>query len=73
MWCCKCQHDLSECTCPDLMERLNRAAQGNFAYKRCTICQKHYAQCRCTNPEWEIVGAKARAPSRRDEGVSRES
>ena len=22
MWCCKCQKPLSECTCPDLKERL---------------------------------------------------
>ena len=24
MWCVKCNHDLSECVCPDLEERLAR-------------------------------------------------
>ena len=22
MWCCKCNNDLSECICPDIVERL---------------------------------------------------
>jgi len=56
MWCCKCNNHLSQCTCPDLEERLNRAASGGgFAYKRCKKCKKHYDRCKCENPEWEII------------------
>lgn len=25
MWCMKCNHDLAECECPDIMERLRSA------------------------------------------------
>jgi len=55
MWCMKCNKDLSECTCPDLEERLDRAVVGGgFVYKYCKKCGKHYARCKCEKPEWEI-------------------
>lgn len=28
MWCCKCQNELSECTCPDLKERLENISKS---------------------------------------------
>ena len=55
MWCVKCNNHLSQCTCSDLEERLNRAVGGgNFAYKSCKKCGKHYERCKCKNPEYEI-------------------
>ncbi|MBA7513304.1 hypothetical protein ES705_05319 [subsurface metagenome] len=55
MWCMKCNKDLSECTCPDLEERLDRAVVGGrFVYKYCKICGKHYERCKCKKPIWEI-------------------
>jgi len=57
MWCCKCQKELSECTCADLQERLRSAASalgGNFVYRYCRKCGKHYAKCDCPDPIWAI-------------------
>lgn len=55
MWCMKCNKHLSECTCLDLEERLDRAVvAGAFVYKYCKKCGKHYARCKCEKPEWEI-------------------
>ena len=54
MWCMKCNKHLSECTCPDLEERLNSVvSEGVFAYKSCKKCGKHNERCKCKNPEWE--------------------
>ena len=53
MWCCKCDKDLSECTCPDLKERLGRAvAGGHVVYRKCVKCGEHYSRCKCLQPEW---------------------
>jgi len=55
MFCMRCQNDLSQCTCPDMNERLEAAAAtGYFAYKKCTKCGKHYDLCKCENPQWAI-------------------
>ena len=55
MWCCKCQKELSECTCADLQERLSSVAAGGlFVYRYCRKCGKHYAKCRCPEPIWAI-------------------
>lgn len=55
MWCVKCQKHLSQCTCPDLEERLNSAVKdGSFAYRYCKICDKHYERCKCKKPIWGI-------------------
>lgn len=57
MWCGKCNKDLSECICSDLQERLRVVvAGGHFAYKKCAICNMHYAKCKCENPKWIIEG-----------------
>jgi len=55
MWCMKCNKHLSQCTCSDLEERLDKAtAGGGFVYRRCAKCGKHYERCKCKNPNWEI-------------------
>jgi hypothetical protein len=57
MFCMKCNHELSECTCPDLQERLGKiASSGNFMYRACKKCGNHYAKCKCEEPEWIVVG-----------------
>ena len=53
MWCMKCKNDLSECTCPDLQERLESISNsGHFIYRKCGICGLHYAKCKCEFPSW---------------------
>ncbi len=56
MWCMKCNKDLSQCICGDIEERLNQVASGgNFAYKKCDKCGKHYSRCKCDKPEFVTV------------------
>lgn len=51
----KCDKHISQCTCSDMNDRLRAVAQsGVLAYKKCTICDKHYALCKCENPQWGI-------------------
>lgn len=50
MFCEICRTDLSGCTCIDLEIRLDSIT--NFVYKKCLVCQKHYARCKCTKPNW---------------------
>ncbi len=53
MFCMKCHNDLTDCTCPDLQERLSRASEGgHFIYRMCRKCGLHYSKCKCKNPEW---------------------
>ena len=48
-----CQHDLHDCTCPDIDVRLTEAFKSeNLAARWCSTCDKHYARCRCTTPVW---------------------
>lgn len=52
MWCAKCQHDLVDCTCPDLEERLARASRGgHFVTLFCKLCGLHKDRCRCEAPD----------------------
>jgi hypothetical protein len=30
MWCCQCDKELSQCTCPDLKERLERISKSPY-------------------------------------------
>lgn len=32
MWCLKCDHDLAECLCPDLKERLEGIAKSEHVH-----------------------------------------
>ena len=55
MFCTKCQKDLSQCTGPDLEERLDKAVvAGRFVYRYCKKCGKHYERCKCEDPDWAI-------------------
>ncbi len=51
MFCMICKHDLLECTCDDIQERLSKL--GNvLIYRKCSLCGKHYALCKCLTPVW---------------------
>jgi hypothetical protein len=61
MWCLKYNHDVGECTCPDINERLARAfSSDQVIAKWCRKCDKHYARCRCESPEWTTKGGEPR-------------
>jgi len=63
MFCCKCQKDLSECTCGDIDERLASLNNSKYVvYRKCLICGKHYARCKCENPEWGMSGENEEVP-----------
>ena len=49
----KCQNDLSECICPDIEERMASLKGSSYVVMRwCSVCDKHYALCKCENPVW---------------------
>ena len=52
MWCMRCNHELYECTCEDLQERLQSIPGSSFVYRKCSTCQNHYAKCKCESPVW---------------------
>jgi len=56
MYCTRCGKHISECTCPDIDERLASVAgpESNVVYKICRKCGKHYDRCRCKDPEWGL-------------------
>lgn len=49
MFCVKCNHDLGECTCPDLKERLAKLnVKGSHVFiQTCLTCGEHHARCKC--------------------------
>jgi len=53
MDCGKCNNHVHDCTCDDLEFRLDSVKE--FAYKRCSICLKHYERCRCKVPIWIVT------------------
>jgi len=53
VFCVKCKNDLSQCTCPDIDERLASLNNSpHFIYKKCRKCGKHYKRCTCPIPDW---------------------
>ncbi len=55
MWCCKCNKQLHECTCPDIQDRLAKIGQiSNLAIQWCAACDKHHLACRCSHPDWAV-------------------
>jgi len=53
MWCMQCGKNLIDCTCPDLKERLDSLkSSNNLLMKWCSVCDNHYAVCKCENPVW---------------------
>ncbi len=51
MFCMKRSNDLLDCTCEDLQERL-LGLDKVLIYRMCNKCKKHYAICKCLEPEW---------------------
>ena len=67
MFCVKCHNDLIDCTCPDKEERITALCNsGFFVYRRCKKCGKHYALCKCENPEWEATNERATSSNAQD-------
>jgi hypothetical protein len=49
MWCMKCNHDLMDCTCPDLKERLASANASPYVFiQTCKTCGEHHSRCKCS-------------------------
>ena len=56
MLCTKCGNQLNNCTCDDLEKRLDKAVDsGFFEYKKCCLCKKHYARCKCEEPKFILA------------------
>ncbi len=56
MLCIRCENQLQDCTCENLEERLDEAvASGHFDYKKCAKCSKHYARCKCEEPQFMLA------------------
>lgn len=58
MICSTCQHDLHDCTCPDIDARLHDLAYAPgvpIVFKWCRTCDKHYARCRCATPDFYVL------------------
>lgn len=53
MWCMKCNNELADCICPDLIERLSKVS--HFSFEVCAKCGKHHSQCKCEQPDRKIV------------------
>lgn len=49
MFCTKCQNDLQDCTCPDLLERLRSLQRPgtNVYIPNCETCGKPVSICKC--------------------------
>ena len=55
MYCVKCQNNLADCICSDIDERLaGLGNHPNIAYRKCSVCNKHYDRCKCENPKWVV-------------------
>ena len=53
MFCMKCNHDLQDCTCEDINQRLSElSGGGHIVFRMCQICALHYSRCSCENPIW---------------------
>lgn len=70
MWCSRCKSELKNCTCLDLEERLDSVS--NFVYRKCALCGKHYARCRCTEPVWIETEIREKLEKRRKEAGEKE-
>ena len=55
MFCVKCNNELAVCTCEDIDERLAGLSDA-IVYRKCLICGRHYARCKCENPVWGTSG-----------------
>lgn len=55
MTCGVCGQDVATCACADQDARLRQASDGDAViFKWCRKCDKHYARCRCQEPDFGI-------------------
>jgi hypothetical protein len=56
MWCCVCNHSVSECECPNIKERLAGLNQPgtNVYIAWCKKCDNAISRCTC-KPEHDTV------------------
>lgn len=55
MTCGKCNHGIGDCICPDADQRLREASDSEFIlFKWCRKCDKHYARCKCEEPDFGV-------------------
>ncbi len=56
MTCNQCgAADLMSCTCEDLNARMRFVTDGaDVAARWCAKCDRHYARCGCTEPDWKL-------------------
>ena len=48
MFCAQCQHDISDCTCTDIEERLEKLGQHTgWVFERCCLCGRLKSRCLC--------------------------
>ncbi len=46
---------MAQCGCADADARLRQASDSTYvAFKWCRTCDKHYARCRCVEPNFGI-------------------
>ena len=58
MICTVCDTTVDKCTCPGIDAELKAIAfnpEGHVMFKWCRKCDKHYARCKCTPPEFFCV------------------
>lgn len=70
MYCMKCSHHVSNCTCPDIAERLSSlGGMGTHtAVKWCRKCDNHYALCKCEIPDFIMRAHGQEFPLPREAG-----
>ena len=55
MFCIKCSKEISDCTCPDINQRMKEASNSPYISMRwCAKCDSHYSKCKCENPDWKV-------------------
>lgn len=69
MYCVKCNHHISKCSCGDIKERLaSLGGSPHLVMTYCSGCGEHHSQCACPDPkpaleqraQGQIVVVKAR-------------
>ena len=64
MTCNRCGKSLAECQCPDIDERLHAIAYSDapITFKWCRLCDRHYARCRCVEPDFIVMSGGKPVP-----------
>lgn len=56
--CTVCNVPIGDCICEGVDESLKKVAfdpNGHVAFKWCRKCDKHYARCKCEQPDFAVV------------------